>query len=105
MANQKLSALDAITTVTTDDLLYAVNDPEGTPISKKVTFDNVQKSITVVGGASGVSTQGSVFLPVDKVFYFGDETTDGSIRFGVVDGDLVFEKRISGNWVFKGAMS
>ena len=105
MANQKVTDLNAITSATTDDLLYVVDAPGTTPVSKKITFDNFQKSLSVLGGAAGVSTQGNIYLPVDKVFYMGDADTDGSIRWSVIDGDLVFEKRISGNWVFKGAMS
>ena len=104
MADSKLSALNDLSTATVDDIFYVVNDPLGTPEHKKITFDNMQKSITVLGSAAGVSVPGSVFLPVDKVFYLGDETTDGSIRWSVIGGDLVFEKRISGNWVFKGAI-
>jgi len=49
MASQKLTALSAITSASTDDLLYVVDDPAGTAASKKITFDNLQKSATVVG--------------------------------------------------------
>lgn len=37
MADAKLSALTAITTATSDDLMYLVDDPSGTPTSKKIT--------------------------------------------------------------------
>lgn len=37
MADEKLTALTALTTVTGDDLLYAVDDAGGTPVSRKVT--------------------------------------------------------------------
>ena len=37
MADAKLTALTALTTLTGDDLLYAVDDPAGTPVSRKVT--------------------------------------------------------------------
>jgi hypothetical protein len=105
MAATKLTGLTAITSVTTDDLLYAVDDPSGTPASKKVTFDNLQKSITVVGGASGVSTQGDVTIPSNKYFYIGDSSTNGSWRFYISGGNLVFEKRESGSWNEKGAIT
>lgn len=49
MANQKITALTAITAATTDDILYIVDDPAGTAVSKKITFDNVQLSLTKVG--------------------------------------------------------
>lgn len=49
MADQKLTALSAITSVTVDDLLYVVDDPLGSPASHKITFDNFQLSLTKVG--------------------------------------------------------
>lgn len=52
MADSKLTALTALTSASTDDLLYIVDDPGGTPASKKITFDNVQGSLTKVGKTS-----------------------------------------------------
>jgi len=49
MADQKLTALTAIAAATADDILYLVEDPLVTPLSRKITFDNFQKSITDVG--------------------------------------------------------
>jgi len=46
MADTKLTGLTAATTATTDDLLYIVDDPGGTPISKKITVGNFQTSLT-----------------------------------------------------------
>lgn len=91
MAAAKLTGLSAITTVSADDLIYAVDDPGGTPASKKVTFDNLQKSITVVGGASGVRVQGDFYLS-------GSESVDGSWRFHVADGVCALQIRVSGSW-------
>lgn len=45
MADAKLSGLTAITTVTTDDLFYVVDDPAGTPTSKKITAANLKAYI------------------------------------------------------------
>jgi len=57
MADTKVSALTAATAVTADDLLYMVNDPLGTPASRKITFANFEASLTVAnmvgGGGSG----------------------------------------------------
>lgn len=44
----KVTALSAITALTTDDLLMAVDAPGTSPVSKKITFDNVQKSISYI---------------------------------------------------------
>lgn len=40
MADTKLSALTADASPTSDDLIYTVNDPGGTPASRKVTIAN-----------------------------------------------------------------
>jgi hypothetical protein len=45
MADKKVSELTAITSISGDDLLLVVNDPSGTPASRKITVDNVFKSI------------------------------------------------------------
>ena len=42
MVDKKVSELDAIGAATTDDLLYLV---DGTTVSKKITFDALQKSV------------------------------------------------------------
>lgn len=41
MADAKISALTALTTPSTDDLLVIVDDPSGTPVTKKITMANV----------------------------------------------------------------
>jgi hypothetical protein len=41
MADKKVSELNALTNVSGDDLLLVVNDPNGTPESKKVTVSNL----------------------------------------------------------------
>jgi hypothetical protein len=48
MADQKLTALTEDTAPTTDDLVYTVTDPAGTPASRKVTLVNLIKGL---GGA------------------------------------------------------
>ena len=47
MADKKVSALDAITNLTTDDLLLVVNDPSGTATSRKVTVGNLFGNVAV----------------------------------------------------------
>lgn len=105
MAATKLTGLTAITTASTDDIIYVVDDPTGTPASKKITFDNLQKSIATVGGAGGVVTQGNVTIPSASYFYIGDAATNGSWRFYISSGNLVFEKREAGSWNEKGSVT
>jgi hypothetical protein len=49
MADAKLTELAAAGSVATTDLLYVVTDPSGSPLSKKITVDNFQLSLTKVG--------------------------------------------------------
>ena len=46
MADKKITQLDALTNVTADDLILIVDDPAGTPTSKKVTAENLKTYIT-----------------------------------------------------------
>lgn len=64
MADAKLTALTAVTSASTDDLLYVVDDPGGTPASKKITFDNLQKSITTLSSSANALI-GSVGITID----------------------------------------
>lgn len=43
MANQKLTALTANTDPQTTDVLYMVDDPSGSPASRKITFANAKQ--------------------------------------------------------------
>ena len=47
MADKKVSALVAINTLSADDLFMVVNDPAGTPESKKVTVGNLFGNVAV----------------------------------------------------------
>jgi hypothetical protein len=54
MADKKVSQLPSLTTTAAPDLLYIVDDPTGTPVSKKITvkdFFGAIPSNTVIGGA------------------------------------------------------
>jgi hypothetical protein len=64
MADAKTSALTALTTPASVDLLLIIDDPNGTPVSKKITlvnlFDNIPSNTTISGTftASANSTLG-----------------------------------------------
>jgi hypothetical protein len=64
MADTKLSALTADASPTSDDLVYVVNDPGGTPASRKVTLANVKTlmsaSPTLVTPTLGVASATSI---------------------------------------------
>lgn len=94
MADVKLTAATAATAASADDLLYLVDDPAGTPASRKITFANL---------LGGTSTE----LPLASTtyLYFGASGSDDSWRIGINTGSLVVEKRVAGVWVEKGAFA
>lgn len=64
MANTKISALTADAAPTADDLVVTVNDPGGTPATRKATITNFTKAIPAVIGDSGAGgTKGLVPAP------------------------------------------
>lgn len=64
MANTKISALTADAAPTADDLVVTVNDPGGTPATRKATITNFTKAIPAVIGDSGSGgTKGLVPAP------------------------------------------
>jgi hypothetical protein len=97
MAEKTIAQFDAFTAITTDDVVPMYDT--GTSATKKITFDNLQKSITVVGGAAGVSAQGDVKIPLTSTFYIGPSDADGSFAITISAGNLSFQKRIGGSWV------
>jgi hypothetical protein len=78
MADEKLTALTAETAPTTDDLVYLVNDPGGSPVSRKVTVANLlgfaHGSIYI---AVGVTTQTTNATPDTFDLMTGWNTTEG----------------------------
>ena len=48
---------------------------------------------------------GSASTPSVSILYFGSPTVDGSYRIRIVDNDLVTERRESGVWIEKGAIT
>jgi hypothetical protein len=55
MADAKISALDAIASVATEDLLPIVDDPAGTPVTKKATVAQVRTALMPVSLTADVT--------------------------------------------------
>lgn len=60
MADSKLTDLTADTAPTSDDLLYLVNDPAGTPVDRKVTVGNLAASAPFSGLYAPLSVAGKL---------------------------------------------
>ena len=56
MADKKVSALTAITNLSQDDLFMVVNDPAGTPTSRKITTGNLFGNVAVITKHSSNTT-------------------------------------------------
>jgi len=65
MADSKLTALTALTTVTGDDLLYMVDDPAGTPTSKKATAAVVREFANM---AQATGTDANTTMAVNTLY-------------------------------------
>lgn len=92
MSDQKLTQLSALTSPVKTDIVYIVSDPSSAQLSKKITLADL------LGSSSGELPLGS-----STFIYFGDSSTDGSWRIGIVVNDLSVQRRESSLWVEKGA--
>lgn len=86
MADTKLTALTALTSASTDDIIYVVDDPTGTPASKKITFDNFQGSLTKVGKTTVTqpATGSTIAVAEGKTF-----TSSNTITLTATDGSTL----------------
>jgi hypothetical protein len=72
MADTKISALTELTTVANEDLFAVVDDPSGTPTTKKITLASLKTSLGLTGTNSGDQT-----LPTrDSLGLDTDDTPD-----------------------------
>ena len=56
MADQKITALDALTTAESTDILPIVDDPSGAPVTKKITVGNIVSSLKASGAEIDTGT-------------------------------------------------
>jgi hypothetical protein len=83
MAGTPLSALTALSTPTLDDLLYLVDDPAGTPLSRKATLDQLGGLLLPSICQGRLTTESGV--PVST----SDRTAQGTLYFTPYNGALV----------------
>ena len=91
MADKKITALNASTALSTDDLFHVVDDPSGSPTNKKITATNVFSKIpsyvglaatpaTFTSGAIDVTTPISFLSATGTVAYTLAAGTAGQIK-------------------------
>ncbi len=54
MADKKITALNASTALSTDDLFHVVDDPSGSPTNKKITSTNVFSKVPSILGLASI---------------------------------------------------
>lgn len=98
MADAKITALTALSTVADEDLFVVVDDPSGTPVTKKATRSNVLGATgtftpTVTGAGSGEASynaQAGVYTRIGRLCHFQlrvaftKGTISGAIRVGAL---------------------
>lgn len=78
MADKKVSALTAITNMSSDDLMLVVNDPSGTPASRKITHANFFANVHTVSDFTSNVTISSTKLTVSANTTLNGKLVNGS---------------------------
>jgi hypothetical protein len=88
MADEKLTDLTALDAFASGDLLYTVDDPVGTPVSKKATIDQVQDYIE--GAANTFTAKQTIDLAGEQLALGGTNT--GVMSFaGTTSGKVTLQ--------------
>jgi hypothetical protein len=104
MADKKVSQLTALTTTAAPDLLMIVDDPNGTPVSKKITIkslfgsvpsntvfkDNVTVSGNTVQIASTVNITKTLTANTVKITFGSTPASNNATTVGMAVGELRF---------------
>lgn len=76
MADSKLTALTALTSASSDDILYIVDDPAVTAVSKKIAISDLKTSLGLTGTNSGDQNLFSTISVSGQSDVVADSTSD-----------------------------
>jgi hypothetical protein len=110
MADKKVSQLDSLTTTAAPDLLMIVDDPTGTPVSKKITIKNLfgavpantvfSANVTVSGNrvqlASNVNVTKTLTANTVKITFGSTPSTNNA----TTEGWSVGQMRFTNNYIY-----
>jgi len=96
MADKKISQLTALTTPANDDLLPIVDDPAGSPITKKITWANIKAAIkSYYDSVTATLTNKTLTSPVINTGLSGTaKATGAEVTTGTEDAKFVTPKAI-----------
>ena len=86
MADKKITALNASTALSTDDLFHVVDDPSGSPTNKKVTSANVFNKIPTWIGFAGTPQALTAAGAVSITTSLTTVAAGGAIALTLADG-------------------
>lgn len=78
MADQKVTELTNLTTAASEDVFYIVDDPSGTPVSKKITAKNLFGSVPANTTFAHFATFNNKVTAANGVMTLATSTTVGS---------------------------
>lgn len=95
MADSKLTALTALTVPAQADILYIVDDPGGTPLSRKITLQNLRKHLDSEKAIFGTGGDAEVYHDGTN-FHIDPEAAGATTAFVVNETGADCDLRIEG---------
>lgn len=84
--SKKVTELTALTTAVANDILYIVDDPAGTPLSKSITVQNIFQSNVVANlNFSGTMNIGANVTANATTIFVGNSTVNTVLSSGTLD--------------------
>lgn len=75
MADKKVTELPTLTTASAEDVLYVVDDPSGTPVSKKISLSNLLSAVPANTTFTGTATFDDKVTATDGVVTLSSATS------------------------------